>query len=159
MQETTIKKYRYTGPLGNIYCMFEGELLVKVYIADRKELSVIDNKALLTNSHHFLEELEAYFKGKLKRFMQEIKFTKGTAFEQRVWLALKEIPYGETRTYKWIAERAGSPGAVRAAGQALKKNPLPIILPCHRVIASDGSIGGFACGIEIKKWLLMHERS
>lgn len=105
----------------------------------------------------FFHELDAYFNGRLNKFKKEIKFITGTDFEHKVWLALKEIPYGETRSYKWIAEKVGSPKATRAIGQALKKNPLPIILPCHRVIASDGSIGGFSCGVEIKKWLLRHE--
>lgn len=160
MQAGNTTKYSYTGPFGNIYCIFEGQSLVEVSIM-KKGPGDRDFTGLKEGPGRplFLNELKAYFKGELKSFMQKIKFTKGTPFEQRVWLALKEIPYGETRTYKWIAEKAGSPGAVRAAGQALKKNPLPIILPCHRVIASDGSIGGFACGVEIKRWLLRHEKA
>jgi O-6-methylguanine DNA methyltransferase len=102
-------------------------------------------------------ELDAYFKGDLKKFTQKVKFTFGTPFEQRIWRTLQKISYGETRSYKWIAERAGSPGAMRAAGQALGKNPLPLIFPCHRIIAADGSIGGFSSGIAIKRWLLGHE--
>jgi O-6-methylguanine DNA methyltransferase len=105
----------------------------------------------------FFQELDAYFKGDLKKFRQKIKFVRGTAFEQNVWLALKGIPYGEMRSYKWLAERIGKPKALRAVGQALKKNPLPIILPCHRIVASDGSLGGFSCGVDIKEWLLRHE--
>ncbi|MBI3593061.1 MAG: methylated-DNA--[protein]-cysteine S-methyltransferase [Nitrospirae bacterium] len=108
-------------------------------------------------AYRLFSELDSYFKGDLKEFKQKIKFIIGTDFEQRVWLALKEIPYGETRSYKWIARMVGRPKAVRAVGQAIGKNPLPIILPCHRVIASDGSIGGFSCGVEIKRWLLRHE--
>jgi methylated-DNA-[protein]-cysteine S-methyltransferase len=67
---------------------------------------------------------------------------------------LKEVPYGETRTYKWVAEKVGNPHAFRATGNALGKNPIPIIFPCHRIIESDGSIGGYSSGIEIKRRLL-----
>jgi len=106
---------------------------------------------------HLARELDAYFKGELKEFTQNIKFTRGTCYERKIWRTLKEIPYGEVRTYKWIASRIGNPQATRAVGQALKRNPLPIILPCHRVISSDGTLGGFSCGVLIKKWLLRHE--
>ena len=75
----------------------------------------------------------------------------------KVWYALNEIPYGETKTYKWIAEKIGKPAAVRAVGQALSKNPIPIVVPCHRVIESDGSIGGYSSGVNVKKRLLEME--
>jgi methylated-DNA-[protein]-cysteine S-methyltransferase len=145
------KLFVYKSPIGDIYCLFEGEFLIEVSIQKAIGYSLSPITSRLFN------ELYAYFKGRLNKFKQEIKFISGTDFEHKVWLALKEIPYGETRSYKWIAEMIGSPKAVRAVGQALKKNPLPIVLPCHRVIAFDGSIGGFSCGIEIKKWLLRHE--
>ncbi|GMT46853.1 MAG: hypothetical protein IEMM0007_0419 [bacterium] len=99
------------------------------------------------------DQMMKYFEGKLRKF--DIPFiVPGTDFEKRVWLTLKEIPYGQTRTYKWLAEGLGSPRAVRAVGQALGKNPLPIILPCHRVIQSDGKLGGYSSGIGIKRRLL-----
>src|SRR5208283_2273165 len=115
-----------------------------------------ESATLLNNS--FKAELDAYFAGRQRLFRQKSKFIEGTAFEHKVWRALSGIPYGETRSYRWIAECAGSPKAARAAGQALKKNPLPIIVPCHRVIASDGSLGGYSGGVEVKQWLLMHEK-
>ncbi len=94
-----------------------------------------------------------YFEGKLRKF--EIPFIlSGTDFEKKVWLTLNEISYGQTRTYKWLAERLGSPRSARAVGQALGKNPLPIILPCHRVIQSDGKLGGYSPGVGIKRRLL-----
>jgi methylated-DNA-[protein]-cysteine S-methyltransferase len=149
----TIQAFKYKSPVGDIYCIFEGQDLIKISIkASNKHAPQLSPAASC-----LLSELEAYFKGNLKSFKQKIKFISGTEFQHKVWLALKDIPYGETRSYKWIAEKAGNPKATRAAGQALKKNPLPIILPCHRVIASDGSIGGFSCGVSIKKRLLMHE--
>ena len=81
----------------------------------------------------------------------------GTDFEKKVWLALKEIPYGEARTYKWLSEKIGSPKASRAVGQALGRNPISIVLPCHRIIESDGSIGGYSSGVDIKRRLLEME--
>lgn len=102
-------------------------------------------------------ELTAYFDGRLREFSLRVSFISGTEFERKVWLALGEIPYGETRTYKWIAERVGRPRGSRAVGQALKKNPIPVVLPCHRVIESDGKLGGFALGEDIKRRLLQME--
>ncbi len=99
------------------------------------------------------DQVTEYFEGKLRKF--EITFIiSGTDFEKKVWLTLNEIPYGQTRTYKWLAERLGAPRSVRAVGQALGRNPLPIILPCHRVIQSDGKLGGYSSGIGIKRRLL-----
>ncbi|MBC8414260.1 MAG: methylated-DNA--[protein]-cysteine S-methyltransferase [Nitrospira sp.] len=108
---------------------------------------------------NFIGELDSYFKGTGKLFSVETVFLSGTEFQKNVWNALQLIPYGETRSYKWLAAEIGRPGAVRAVGGALSKNPLPIVLPCHRVIKSDSSLGGFACGIGIKKSLLDMESS
>ena len=81
-----------------------------------------------------------------------------TIFELKVYKAVLTIPLGEVRTYKWVARKAGSPRACRAVGQALKRNPWPLIVPCHRVIASKGALGGFAWGVKRKKALLDLER-
>ena len=81
----------------------------------------------------------------------------GTAFQNRVWKALCDIPFGETTTYGALARRIGKPTAFRAVGAANGANPLPIVVPCHRVIGSDGSLTGFGGGIEIKRFLLAHE--
>jgi O-6-methylguanine DNA methyltransferase len=83
----------------------------------------------------------------------------GTAFERRVWAAISAIPFGETRTYKQVAQAAGSPGAARAAGGACGRNPVPIIVPCHRVIASGGKLGGFSADPDIKRALLDLEKA
>jgi O-6-methylguanine DNA methyltransferase len=146
----------YKSPIGDIYCLFDGAELIEMSIKAGNRQSK-KSHSLSPIAHRLFNELDAYFNGHLNKFNQKIKFVSGTDFEHKVWLALKEIPYGETRSYKWISEKVGRPKAMRAVGQALKKNPLPIILPCHRVIASDGSIGGFSCGVEIKGWLLRHE--
>ncbi|MGZ8363439.1 MAG: methylated-DNA--[protein]-cysteine S-methyltransferase [Caulobacteraceae bacterium] len=82
----------------------------------------------------------------------------GDGFEQRAWLALREVPVGELVTYGWIARKAGDPKAAQAAGVAMGRNPIPIILPCHRVVGADGSLTGFGGGLARKSWLLDHER-
>ena len=84
---------------------------------------------------------------------------KGTAFQQNVWRALLEIPYGETRSYKQIAEAIGNPKAVRAVGMANNRNPLLVVVPCHRVIGANGKLIGYAAGIEKKEFLLRLEKS
>lgn len=87
----------------------------------------------------------------------EIDLSRYTPFQRKVWEVVKTIPHGETRSYKWVAEKLGNPRAVRAVGQALKKNPLPGVIPCHRVIRSDGSLGGFSRGLKKKRELLRSE--
>jgi methylated-DNA-[protein]-cysteine S-methyltransferase len=99
-------------------------------------------------------ELAEYFNGERTDFTCRTMFTVGTAFEKKVWETLREVPYGETRTYKWLSERIGKPQAFRAVGRALGKNPIPIIVPCHRIIESDGTLGGYSSGIDVKRRLL-----
>ena len=101
-------------------------------------------------------QLDAYFAGALTSFDLPLDLH-GTAFQQQAWLALADIPYGETRTYAEQAARLGRPAAFRAVGAANGRNPLSIVLPCHRVIGSDGSLTGFAGGLDAKRWLLAHE--
>ncbi|WP_363320921.1 methylated-DNA--[protein]-cysteine S-methyltransferase [Mahella sp.] len=84
---------------------------------------------------------------------------KGTIFQQKVWAALQTIPYGKTRSYKQVAEAIGQPKAFRAVGMACNKNPIAIIIPCHRVIGSNGSLTGYAGGVELKSRLLQLERN
>jgi methylated-DNA-[protein]-cysteine S-methyltransferase len=99
-------------------------------------------------------ELDQYFSGNITSFSSEINFPHGTPFEKKVWRALTLIPYGETRTYGWVARRIGHPGAHRAVGRACGRNPIPILVPCHRVIRSSGELGGFTGGVGIKRKLL-----
>lgn len=102
-------------------------------------------------------ELGEYFAGKRREFSVPLRFS-GTDFQKRVWNALLEIPYGETRSYAWIAERVESPKAVRAVGAANGRNPLSIIAPCHRVVGKDGGLTGFAGGLGVKAKLLDLEK-
>lgn len=105
-----------------------------------------------------VEQLAAYFAGDLTDFDLELDMV-GTEFQRRVWAALRTIPYGETRSYGQIAERIGSPGASRAVGLANGRNPIGIIVPCHRVIGSTGDLTGYGGGIERKRALLALEKS
>lgn len=101
-------------------------------------------------------QLEAYFAGRLKVFSLPLA-PEGTAFQQGIWNALRQIPYGETRTYGEIAALAGNPKASRAVGMANNRNPLPVFIPCHRVIGTNGSLTGYAGGLDVKLKLLQLE--
>jgi methylated-DNA-[protein]-cysteine S-methyltransferase len=104
------------------------------------------------------EQLDAYFAGERTTFDLPLA-ARGTPFQERVWAALRGIPYGETISYRELARRIGDAGAVRAVGAANGRNSLSIVVPCHRVIGADGSLTGFGGGIERKRWLLEHERA
>ena len=105
----------------------------------------------------FKKKLRDYFAGKRTVFDEALDLTAATPFRRKVWLATQGIPYGEGQSYAWVADRLGNPKACRAVGQALGKNPLPIIVPCHRVLTSDGALGGFSGGLETKRRLLRLE--
>lgn len=114
------------------------------------------NHATLS-SHRFqglMERLRSYFTGHEAGFQDRLDLSGGTPFQREVWETTRLIPYGETRSYTWVAEQIGKPQAVRAVGQALGRNPLPVIVPCHRVLAANGGPGGFSGGLEMKRFLL-----
>ncbi len=104
--------------------------------------------------HDLVDRLKRYFSGQPVDFPDRLDFSGVTPFQRRVWETAMRIPYGETRTYGWIARQMNQPKATRAVGQALGRNPFPVIVPCHRVLASDGKLGGFSSGLELKRWLL-----
>ncbi|MEZ4400979.1 MAG: methylated-DNA--[protein]-cysteine S-methyltransferase [Kofleriaceae bacterium] len=101
-------------------------------------------------------ELAAYFAGALRRFALPLAGI-GTPFQQQVWRALGQVPFGATTSYGALAAAVGRPTAARAIGAANGANPIPIVVPCHRVIGADGSLTGYAGGVAIKRWLLAHE--
>lgn len=105
-----------------------------------------------------LSQLKKYLEGKLQRFDCRLDM-KGTPFQKKVWSALARIPYGKTRSYQDIARAIGHPKAFRAVGNANGSNPIPLIIPCHRVIESNGGLGGFGHGLKVKKQLLDFEKA
>ena len=105
-----------------------------------------------------IKQIEAYFAGHLKKFDLPLQLN-GTPFMKKVWRALQNIPYGTTVSYKEIAIAVGSPKACRAVGLANKRNNIPLVIPCHRVINSGGTLGGFSCGYDKKRLLIELERS
>ena len=139
----------FQSPLGTLYMLFSGNALAELSF-DPLNRPCPKGRA----PESFIKQLKGYFNGKLRDFNHPVVFLKGTDFEKKVWLTIRKIPYGETRTYGWVAEKTGRPSASRAAGQALGRNPVPIVIPCHRVIASDGSLCGYSEGIDIKRRLL-----
>ncbi len=105
-----------------------------------------------------IRQLEEYFSGKRKTFTIALA-PQGTPFQQRVWQALQTIPYGHTRSYGQVAEAIGKPNAARAVGAANRQNPVSIMVPCHRVIGSNGTLVGYGGGLSVKEALLAHERT
>ncbi|WP_390960950.1 methylated-DNA--[protein]-cysteine S-methyltransferase [Photobacterium sanguinicancri] len=129
-------------------------------LASQREDDDVDPDWLLTQEP-FIEccyQLDAYFSGSLTRFTVPLA-PQGTEFQKQVWTALRSVPYGETCSYKAIAEAISNPKAVRAVGAANGKNPIAIIVPCHRVIGADGKLTGYAGGVEMKAFLLKLEGS
>lgn len=106
-----------------------------------------------------IKRLTIYFQGQKTAFPDELDLASATPFQREVWRATRLIPYGETRSYTWVAEQIGKPRAARAAGQALSRNPLPIVIPCHRVLTISGGLGGYRGGMEMKRYLLRLEAS
>lgn len=143
------------SPLGNIYFKIHDG-----YVTDM----AIDNSGLKSDKdpaiNQVQKELENYFNHDSEIFTIPIKFDRGTPFQQEVWHALLTIPYGETKTYQEIAMMIGRPSAIRAVGQACKKNPIGIIVPCHRVIGKDGSMRGYSGPdhVDLKQKLIDHEK-
>jgi len=105
------------------------------------------------------QRFQDYYSGKKIEFPDALDFSGATEFQKQVWQAARQIPHGETRSYGWIAKQIGKPRAARAVGQALGKNPFLIVVPCHRVIAGDGTLGGFGCGLPAKQKLLKLEKT
>jgi len=106
-----------------------------------------------------VQRFRTYFSGKKIAFTDELDLRAATHFQRRVWEVTRLIPYAETRSYTWVAEQVKKPRAARGVGQALARNPLPIIIPCHRVLTIDGKLGGFSGGVAMKKRLLKLEAS
>lgn len=140
------------SPMGWLKLRASGEGLTHLAFAEGPG-AVNDDHAVLRRA---ATEMAEYFAGTRREFTVPLS-PEGTPFQHRVWDALLRIPFGQTRTYLDIARDLGDPNAVRAVGGANGSNPLAIIVPCHRVIASDGTLHGYAGGLDRKRWLLEHE--
>lgn len=139
---------------GIVRILFEKEKVGEVALRTEVPPAEADDEVLGTA----VSQLEEYFAGTRRRFDLPLDLD-GTEFQRQAWLALADVPYGETTTYKQQAERIGRPGAFRAVGAANGRNPVPIVLPCHRIIGADGSLTGFGGGLDVKQRLLDHERA
>lgn len=149
------------SPLGSLAVFLDvggpSLALVGLAFSNPGESDLTDNRCLPRAARDLLETLESqladYFSGSMREFDVAMR-PRGTKFQLAVWSQLTQIPIGETISYGKLALRVGQPGGAQAVGQANKRNPIPILIPCHRVIAADGSIGGYAGGLERKEFLL-----
>jgi methylated-DNA-[protein]-cysteine S-methyltransferase len=146
-----------SSPIGDLLLVSNGEALTSVYMeghsAPEGEAGWRRDDALLEPAR---EQLRAYFAGRLFEFDLPL-VPQGTVFQRRVWSELRGIPFGSTVSYAEIARRLGQPTAVRAVGAANGRNPIAIIVPCHRVIGANGTLVGYGGGLDRKQWLLRHE--
>ncbi|MFW5886003.1 MAG: methylated-DNA--[protein]-cysteine S-methyltransferase [Halanaerobium sp.] len=147
-----VKTVYFNSPIGLIELQADRSELLSLKFQDEKRYQE-EKTALLKAAR---EQLKEYFEGARKEFKLPLRI-EGTDFQKSVWRQLREIPYGNTFSYKEVAEAIGNNKAYRAVGNANNKNSIPIIIPCHRVTASNGEIGGYGAGIWRKKWLLEHE--
>ena len=150
-------QYILNSPVGNLKLIANDEAIVRLIFTE--EDAEVDTRrqfpSILDDTVHQLKE---YFEGDRSEF--NIKLAPaGTEFQLRVWDLLKEIPYGTTTTYSQLSKKMGNPKAIRAIGRANGQNPIPIIIPCHRVVGANNDLVGYAGGIEIKRKLLQHEGS
>lgn len=147
--------FYYETDIGKIGIAEDGEAITHIFFKEiTLEDIIISETSLLRKAY---EEIQEYFLGKRKNFDLPLK-PQGTEFQQRVWKVLQEIPYGSTCSYKDIAKQIGNIKASRAVGMANNKNPIPIIIPCHRVVGADGKLVGYAGGLDVKKRLLDIEK-
>jgi len=151
---STLFSTAYRSPLGTLYITCNRNALLGVSFHP----VMLDENTTNPVLELAKGQLDAYFKGVLKQFTVPLELH-GTIFQKSVWNALSAIPYGHVVCYQDIAKSIGNPKAVRAVGMANNKNPISIIIPCHRVIGKQGSLVGYAGGLEKKQWLLSHERA
>lgn len=151
--------YTFQSPIGLLTISEENGALTGLSLQKETAGSSLPQRNIQHSDllYEAYRQLNEYFAGKRTCFDLPLHCS-GTAFQKQVWNELRNIPYGETRSYEDIAVVIGNPKAVRAIGQANGKNPLLIIIPCHRVIHKNGDITGFACGTDIKKYLLALEK-
>lgn len=147
----------YDYPFGQLKIGYEDDIITLIGpVKDQTDLKDQGEKTPLTDQ--VFQQITEYLAGKRKTFSINYRLS-GTPFQERVWHVLERIPYGETRSYKEVAETIGNPKAVRAIGGANNKNPIMIVVPCHRVLGADGSLTGYAGGIAMKQALVELEKN
>ena len=147
------------SPIGRLLLTSDGTSLTGLYMETSRKTQVTDGwveDATVAPLAETVRQLTEYFAGTRREFDLPLRL-KGTEFQQRVWRELTAIPYGETWSYGQLAKRINKPSASRAVGLANGRNPISILVPCHRVIGADGSLTGYGGGVERKQWLLAHE--
>ena len=149
-----IHRFTYETVLGDVTLVEEDGALLAISLKSIQKGTELET-TIIKEAHRQITE---YLKGERKVFDLPIRL-RGTDFQQQVWTALLDIPYGETRSYKQIAEAIGNPKGMRAVGMANNRNPLLIVVPCHRVIGANGSMVGYGEGVEMKEFLLRLEKS
>lgn len=147
--------YKYKFPIGEMYIACDKQGITLINITPKISLDGIESRNELLDEA--AKQLNEYFKGQRKIFDLPLN-PQGTGFQKQVWQALCKVPYGETRSYKDIAEMINNPKACRAVGMANNKNPIAIVVPCHRIVGANGKLIGYANGLEIKKYLLNLEK-
>jgi len=163
-----LKAMQFNTTLGQMIVVADDEGLYLLEFADRRDLekeverlrqklnaTIIPKETVITNN--IAKEMSQYFDGTLHQFKTPLK-TIGSSFQKQVWVELQQIPFGETKSYLGLAKTIGRPTACRAVARANSTNQLAIIIPCHRVINSNGELGGYAGGVTRKQWLLDHEK-
>lgn len=157
--KTKLKSKTIDTPCGEMTLYATDDALIAVYFEDHKKQNPYDAEKV-KGAHKILDsaerDLKLYFSGKREEFKTPIAM-EGTPFQMKVWRGLQQIPFGETWSYLDLAKKIGKPKAVRAVGMANSKNPISILVPCHRVIGANGTLTGYGGGLENKKWLLEHE--
>lgn len=147
----------YESPIGKILLQSTNDALIRLDFIEENILKGPGNSVLSSILDRTRVELDEYFRGDRQTFTIPI-LQEGTAFQRSVWKALTTIPYGVTKSYEDIAVQIGNPKSVRAVGLTNSRNPISIIVPCHRVIGKNGNMVGYASGVWRKEWLLAHER-
>jgi len=148
--------HHYKSPVGIIEIKADDRAITGLYLLKNNPVKMqTSTNPLIIKA---CQQLDEYFAGTRQTFDLPLS-PKGTPFQEKVWKQLQEIPYGQTISYSQLAQAIGNPKACRAVGSANGKNPISIIIPCHRVIASDGSLGGYSSGLENKKILLDLEKN
>ena len=159
MSERILYFSELESPVGTLTLVGDGETLVGLYMHEQRHRPLLPDGCTRQDRalRDVKEQLKAYFAGKLRRFEVTLG-GEGSPFQRSVWKALCKIPFGETESYGALARRIGNPNASRAVGLANGKNPIGIIVPCHRVIGANGTLTGYGGGLARKQWLLDHER-